>query len=259
MSSSTPQAREASATPSSPRTSSSTGREATSSPPAAASASTRKPAQAESSGAPAVAASAASTSSAATAGGSGSIARKRLAQERAAWRRDHPAGFSAKYAPMADGSVGQDIMKWICKVPGKKIPLTLLRMILHCFDSSLVTAGPVSHVAFEGSLWEGGEYCLTMEFSEEYPSKPPKCKFAPVLFHPNVYPSGTVCLSILNEDEDWKPSITIKQILLGIQDLLDNPNPQSPAQAEPYMLYCQNRDEYNRRVKNQAIQMRPKD
>lgn len=69
----------------------------------------------------------------------------------------------------------------------------------------------------QGSLWEGGEYSLTMEFSEEYPSKPPKCKFAPVLFHPNVYPSGTVCLSILNEDEDWKPSITIKQILLGIQ------------------------------------------
>lgn len=44
-----------------------------------------------------------------------------------------------------------------------------------------------------------------------------------------------------------------------LQDLLDNPNPQSPAQAEPYMLYCQNREEYNRRVKNQAIQMRPKD
>lgn len=72
-------------------------------------------------------------------------------------------------------------------------------------------------LSVQGSLWEGGEYCLTMEFSEEYPSKPPKCKFLPVLFHPNVYPSGTVCLSILNEDEDWKPSITIKQILLGIQ------------------------------------------
>ncbi len=31
-------------------------------------------------------------------------------------------------------------------------------------------------------------------------------------FHPNIYPSGTVCLSILNEDEDWKPSITVKQV-----------------------------------------------
>jgi len=44
--------------------------------------------------------------------------------------------------------------------------------------------------------------------------------FKPVLPHPNIYPSGTVCLSILNEEEDWKPNITVKQILLGIQKLL---------------------------------------
>jgi hypothetical protein len=37
-------------------------------------------------------------------------------------------------------------------------------------------------------------------------------KFSPVLFHPNIYPSGTVCLSILNEDEDWRPSLTIPQV-----------------------------------------------
>lgn len=48
--------------------------------------------------------------------------------------------------------------------------------------------------------WEGGYYPLTMHFSEDYPSKPPKCKFPQGFFHPNVYPSGTVCLSILNED-----------------------------------------------------------
>eukprot|EP01066_Platyproteum_vivax_P011468 Platyproteum_vivax@DN5208_c0_g1_i3.p1 len=91
-----------------------------------------------------------------------------------------------------------------------------------------------------------------MEFTDDYPGKPPKCRFQPVLFHPNVYPSGTVCLSILNEDEDWKPSITIKQILLGIQDLLDNPNPQSPAQAEPFMLFTQNKAEYFKRVRKQV-------
>ncbi|SBT33822.1 SUMO-conjugating enzyme UBC9, putative [Plasmodium ovale wallikeri] len=43
-----------------------------------------------------------------------------LAQERAEWRKDHPAGFSAKYSPMGDGK-GLDIMKWICKIPGKKV------------------------------------------------------------------------------------------------------------------------------------------
>ncbi|QHO07592.1 SUMO-conjugating enzyme [Arachis hypogaea] len=51
-----------------------------------------------------------------------------------------------------------------------------------------------------------------MHFSEDYPSKPPKCKFPQGFFHPNVYPSGTVCLSILNEDSGWRPAITVKLI-----------------------------------------------
>eukprot|EP00667_Euglena_gracilis_P033659 EG_transcript_55621 len=103
-----------------------------------------------------------------------------------------------------------------------------------------------------GTPWEGGLYKLTIDFSDDYPSKPPKCRFTPVLFHPNVYPSGTVCLSILSEDKDWKPSITLKQILLGIQDLLDNANPGDPAQAEPYHLYINNRAEYEKRVRQEA-------
>ena len=38
-------------------------------------------------------------------------------------------------------------------------------------------------------------------------------KFDPPLFHPNVYPSGTVCLSLLDEDKDWRPAVTIKQVI----------------------------------------------
>ena len=83
----------------------------------------------------------------------------------------------------------------------------------------------------------------------EYPTKPPKCKFVPPLFHPNVYPSGTVCLSILNEEEGWKPAITIKEILLGIQMLLDEVNPDSPAQADAYNLFKKDRAAYEKRIK----------
>lgn len=139
-------------------------------------------------------------------------------QERKNWRKEHPYGFIAK--PQKDpGSDQPNLYKWECKIPGKK-------------DTD----------------WQGGEFKLFMEFSEDFPNKPPKCQFRPVLFHPNIYPSGTVCLSILNEDEDWKPSLTIPQILLGIQDLLDNPNPNSPAQADPYLLYTSNKTEYTRRI-----------
>lgn len=80
--------------------------------------------------------------------------------------------------------------------------------------------------------------CLQKHFPPCAPGK-----FEPPLFHPNVYPSGTVCLSILEEDKDWRPAITIKQILLGIQELLNEPNIQDPAQAEAYTIYCQNRVE----------------
>lgn len=64
--------------------------------------------------------------------------------------------------------------------------------------------------------------------------------FKPVLFHPNVYPSGTVCLSILNPKKSefgWRPSISVKEILLGVQHLLESPNWADPAQAEPVMVY----------------------
>lgn len=63
----------------------------------------------------------------------------------------------------------------------------------------------------------------------------------------------------MNEEEAWKPAITIKQILLGIQDLLNDPNPESPAQADAYSLFKKDRAEYEKRIRkivkeNQANQ-----
>lgn len=43
--------------------------------------------------------------------------------------------------------------------------------------------------------------------------------------------------SILNQDVGWRPSITIKQMLYGIFHLLDNPNPDDPAQSEAHQLF----------------------
>jgi hypothetical protein len=40
------------------------------------------------------------------------------------------------------------MMKWMAGVPGK-----------------------------DGTDWEGGVYKVSMEFTEEYPSRPPKCRF----------------------------------------------------------------------------------
>ena len=78
-----------------------------------------------------------------------------------------------------------------------------------------------------------------------------RCRFDKDFFHPNIFPSGKVCLSILNEDKGWRPSITIKQLLLGIQELLDNPNEKDPAQESAYYIYLKDKADYKRRVLQQ--------
>ncbi|KAK9469838.1 ubiquitin-conjugating enzyme/RWD-like protein [Lipomyces arxii] len=150
-----------------------------------------------------------------------SLCLNRLQEERKQWRKDHPFGFYAKPNKAPDG--GLDLLNWSVGIPGKA-----------------------------NTIWAGGLYTVTLHFPDEYPTKPPKCKFAPNFWHPNVYPSGTVCLSILNEEQGWKPAITIKQILLGIQDLLNDPNPDSPAQAEAFNAYKRDRALYERKVRQQS-------
>jgi len=72
------------------------------------------------------------------------------------------------------------------------------------------------------------------------------------LFHPNVFSSGKICLSLLDADKGWKPALTIKQLLIGIQTLLDDPNPGDPAQDEPCQMFIKNRKLYEKYVREQS-------
>ena len=48
----------------------------------------------------------------------------------------------------------------------------------------------------KGTPWEGGLYKGQIIFKDDFPTTPPKVKFVPPLFHPNVYPSGTGELTV---------------------------------------------------------------
>jgi len=152
---------------------------------------------------------------------------KRLKKERIDWRAEHPPGFYARLKKNKDGT--HDYFNWECGIPGPK-----------------------------GTPWEGGLYKINLKFPEDYPVLPPKCVFEKKLFHPNVYPSGAVCLSIINDEEDWRAGLKVKDILLGIQDLLANPNTKSPAQKEAFESYNKKSDEYRRKVREQAKECVPK-
>ena len=62
-----------------------------------------------------------------------------------------------------------------------------------------------------------------------------------------VYADGSICLDILASK--WSPTFNVSGILTSIQSLLDEPNPNSPANALAAQLCRENRREYERRVR----------
>jgi len=96
------------------------------------------------------------------------------------------------------------------------------------------------------SIWEGGSFRMTLEFTEDYPNKAPVVKFITKIFHPNVYGDGSICLDILQNQ--WSPIYDIAAILTSIQSLLTDPNPNSPANTEAARMFSENKREYNKRV-----------
>lgn len=89
--------------------------------------------------------------------------------------------------------------------------------------------------AADGGYFEGMEFTLTLEFTSAYPMKAPVVKFETPIFHPNVDMSGNICLDILKEK--WAATYTLSSLLLSIQQLLDNPNNDSPLNAQAAQLW----------------------
>ncbi|ODQ76977.1 hypothetical protein BABINDRAFT_163882, partial [Babjeviella inositovora NRRL Y-12698] len=151
-----------------------------------------------------------------------SLCKNRLQEERKQWRKDHPFGFFAKPVKSTDGAL--DLQNWTAGIPGKP-----------------------------NTLWANAVFPVTISFPDDYPAKPPKVRFPAGFYHPNVYPSGTVCLSILNEEKDWRPAMTLKQLCLGVQELLDTPNPDSPAQEPAWKAFMKDKETYEKKVKEQSL------
>merc|ERR1712032_255372 len=88
-----------------------------------------------------------------------------------------------------------------------------------CFNHFAVTVlGP------PGSPYEGGTYHADLLLPEDYPMSPPKVLFNTQIYHPNIDMQGRVCLDILKKN--WTPALQIRSVLLSIQALLAEPDPE---------------------------------
>ena len=96
----------------------------------------------------------------------------------------------------------------------------------------------------DDSIYRYGAYIFEFNFPTNYPYSPPKLNYMTndgvTRFHPNLYRSGKVCISILNtwKGEQWTSCQTIRSILLMLVTLLHNkplaleiPIPKDPVLA----------------------------
>ncbi|KAI9218787.1 hypothetical protein BC828DRAFT_197273 [Blastocladiella britannica] len=110
-----------------------------------------------------------------------------------------------------------------------------------------------------GTYYEHGIFTALITLPQDYPLNPPVMKFTCPMWHPNVYPDGTVCISILHapgEDpnmyesasERWSPVQSIEKILLSVTSMLAEPNDESGASIEASKMWRDDRAMFKRRV-----------
>jgi ubiquitin-conjugating enzyme E2 G1 len=109
---------------------------------------------------------------------------------------------------------------------------------------------------------EGGLFPARLSFTDDFPNKPPECRFeTPGFWHPNVYPDGRVCISILHEakedvlnaqeliTEKWRPILGVEAILVSVVSMLSDPNPDSPANIDAAIEFRNDFESYKKKIR----------
>ncbi|KAJ4461977.1 putative Ubiquitin-conjugating enzyme E2 G2 [Paratrimastix pyriformis] len=132
-----------------------------------------------------------------------------------------------------------------------------------------IAAGPINEENFfeweafiqgpEGTPYENGLFRATFSFPRDYPLSPPVMRFSTPMYHPNIYPDGRVCISILHapgddpngyelSSERWSPVQSVEKILISVLSMMAEPNVESPANVDAAKMYRTDRAAYAQHV-----------
>lgn len=114
------------------------------------------------------------------------------------------------------------------------------------------------------SIYDGIIFHTEMSFPSDYPMNPPQMKFITKMIHPNIYKDGSVCISILHRagddptayekpDERWSPVQSIRTIVLSVMTILNEPNPESPADVDASKKFIENKDMFYEEARKYAM------
>ena len=99
------------------------------------------------------------------------------------------------------------------------------------------------------TFYENGFFLFEMIFPSDYLFKPPKFKFITKIFHPNISEiDGLVSVDIL-ESQGSPAQCIPEKIILSIQSLLDDPNPDIFVNENAAKLFREDISKYEKLVR----------
>ena len=99
----------------------------------------------------------------------------------------------------------------------------------------------------ESSPYKGYLFQFEINFPEDYPNSPPIVFCKTNMHHMNINTDGKVCVDSVNDD--WGKAKNISTVLLSIFIIFNKPNPNSAYRDEIAELYNDNKEEYEKKVK----------
>ncbi|KAL4472949.1 hypothetical protein ABPG72_020643 [Tetrahymena utriculariae] len=138
------------------------------------------------------------------------------------------------------------------------------------FDENDIYKWKAFIVGPEDSPYSDGIFELGINLPSNYPIQAPQVIFKTRIFHPNIHwETGEICLNVVKEE--WSPYWTLEALCRAVQQLMSNPNADSPLNCDAGNLvrsgdmdgylslarvltdeYAIQKDEFLKKVKEQA-------